>query len=198
MARQARSRNETGMSANWITSWRLSHGICGRDSGTWRRAQRREARFLVGRALQRQGDSHSRRTQPARAAMDPPRRRRGTDSTCTTRPPTERRCRVKPTPSHALSALGSRSQLQNNGAGGAHRLTPCVTECVDLPWVDCGKLIEHSRNWVFWHHWPDSKVHDGSGAGQGLDTLSRDVATRARRARNSGDSSSDSRRVGDS
>jgi hypothetical protein len=31
-------------------------------------------------------------------------------------------------------------------------------------------------NWVFWHHWPDSKVHDGSGAGQGLDTLTRDAA----------------------
>ena len=72
--------------------------------------------------------------------------------------------------------FGSRSQLQNNGGGGAHRLTPCVTECVDFPWFDCGELIEHSPNWVFWHHWPDSKVHDGSGAGQGLDTLSLDVA----------------------
>lgn len=75
-------------------------------------------------------------------------------------------------------ALGfnSRSQLQNNGGGGAHRLTPCKTECVDLPWTDCAGLIDASPNWVFWHHWPDSKLHDGSGAGQGLDTLTRDIA----------------------
>ena len=75
-------------------------------------------------------------------------------------------------------ALGfaSRSQLQNNGGGRAHGLTPCVTECVDLPWVDCAELIDHSRNWVFWHHWPDSKVHHASGAGQGLDTVSADAA----------------------
>ena len=76
-------------------------------------------------------------------------------------------------------ALGfnSRSQLQNNGGGLAHRLTPCKTECVDLPWIDCVGLIDASPNWVFWHQWPDSKLHGGSGAGQGLDTLTRDIAT---------------------
>jgi hypothetical protein len=50
------------------------------------------------------------------------------------------------------------------------------TECVDMPWKDCEGLINGTPNWVFWHHWPDSKVHDGSGAGQGLDTLTRDAA----------------------
>jgi hypothetical protein len=75
-------------------------------------------------------------------------------------------------------ALGfaSRSQLQNNGGGLTHRLYPARTECVDLPWKDCAGLIDGTPNWVFWHHWPDSKVHDGSGAGQGLDTLTRDAA----------------------
>ena len=75
-------------------------------------------------------------------------------------------------------ALGfnSRSQLQNNGGGLAHRLQPAHTECVDLPWADCEGLISSAPNWVFWHHWPDSKLHDGSGAGQGLDTLTKDVA----------------------
>ena len=72
--------------------------------------------------------------------------------------------------------FGSRSQLQNNGGGLAHKLQPTHTECVDMPWKDCGSLINGSPNWVFWHHWPDSKVHDGSGAGQGLDTLTRDAA----------------------
>lgn len=72
--------------------------------------------------------------------------------------------------------FGSRSQLQNNGGGLAHRLYPAHTECVDMPWKDCEGLINSAPNWVFWHHWPDSKVHDGSGAGQGLDTLTRDAA----------------------
>lgn len=75
--------------------------------------------------------------------------------------------------------FGSRSQLQNNGGGLAHRLQPAQTECVDMPWKDCEGLINSApgaKNWVFWHHWPDSKLHDGSGAGQGLDTLTRDVA----------------------
>lgn len=72
--------------------------------------------------------------------------------------------------------FGSRSQLQNNGGGLAHKLQPAHTECVDLPWKDCEGLISSAANWVFWHQWPDSKVHDGSGAGQGLETLTRDVA----------------------
>lgn len=40
----------------------------------------------------------------------------------------------------ALS-FGSRSQLQNNGGGLAHRLQPAHTECVDMPWKDCEGLI---------------------------------------------------------
>lgn len=75
--------------------------------------------------------------------------------------------------------FSSRSQLQNNGGGLAHRLQPAHTECVDMPWKDCESLINGApgaKNCVFWHHWPDSKVHDGSGAGQGLDTLTRDAA----------------------
>jgi len=75
-------------------------------------------------------------------------------------------------------ALGfsSRSQLQNNGGGKSHRLQVAHTECVDMPWVDCANLINSDPNWIFWHQWPDSKIHDGSGAGQGLDTLTRDAA----------------------
>lgn len=72
--------------------------------------------------------------------------------------------------------FGSRSQLQNNGGGLAHKLQPATTECVDMPWKDCAGLINSAPNWVFWHQWPDSKLHDGAGAGQGLDTLTRDAA----------------------
>jgi hypothetical protein len=72
--------------------------------------------------------------------------------------------------------FGSRSQLQNNRGGQAHKLQPTATECVDMPWKDCEGLINSAKNWVFWHHWPDSKVHDGAVAGQGLETLTRDAA----------------------
>ena len=72
--------------------------------------------------------------------------------------------------------FGSRSQLQNNGGGLAHKLQPAYAECLDLPWKDCEGLINSTPNWVFWHHWPDSKVHDGAGTGQGLGILTRDAA----------------------
>jgi hypothetical protein len=75
-------------------------------------------------------------------------------------------------------ALGfnSRSQLQNNGGGMLHRLAPAQTECIDLPWKDCGDLIDASPNWVFWHQWPDTKLHATAGAGQGLSVLTNDIA----------------------
>ncbi|SEU48035.1 hypothetical protein SAMN03159335_07874 [Burkholderia cepacia] len=75
-------------------------------------------------------------------------------------------------------ALGftSRSKLQNNGGGLAHKLQAASTETVDLPWKDCEALISSTLNQIFWHHWPDAKLHDGSGAGQGLEPLTKDVA----------------------
>lgn len=75
-------------------------------------------------------------------------------------------------------ALGfnSRSQLQNKGGGKAHKLQGAQTECVDLPWKDCANLMDASPNWLFWHHWPDSKVHEASGPGKGLEVLTRDAA----------------------
>lgn len=77
-------------------------------------------------------------------------------------------------------ALGfaSRSQLQANGGGLAHKLQPAQTETIDLPWKDCEGLLgsaSGAKNWVFWHHWPDAKLHD-YGAGQGLELLTKDAA----------------------
>lgn len=75
-------------------------------------------------------------------------------------------------------ALGfaSRSKLQSNGGGLAHKLQAASTESVDLPWRDCKALISSAPNQIFWHHWPDAKLHDGSGAGQGLESLTKDAA----------------------
>ena len=52
------------------------------------------------------------------------------------------------------------------------------TETIDLPWKDCEGLVgsaSGAKNWVFWHHWPDAKLHD-YGAGQGLELLTKDAA----------------------
>ncbi|UDL88122.1 hypothetical protein LGH82_23600 [Mesorhizobium sp. PAMC28654] len=76
---------------------------------------------------------------------------------------------------HALG-FASRSKLQNNGGGSAHKLQPAQTETVDLPWKDCESLVGSTPNQIFWHHWPDAKLHDGSGAGQGLEPLTKDTA----------------------
>lgn len=75
-------------------------------------------------------------------------------------------------------ALGfqQRSSLSNNAAGNGHRLPGARTECADLPWADCASMIGAEPNWVFWHHWPDSRLHDLSVAGQGLETLCKEAA----------------------
>ena len=72
-------------------------------------------------------------------------------------------------------ALGfsSRSRLQNNGGGLAHKLQAANTETMDLPWRDCEALIGSAPNQIFWHHWPDAKLHDIAGQGQGLEPLTK-------------------------
>ena len=72
--------------------------------------------------------------------------------------------------------FSSRSQLQNNSGGFLHKLQSAYTESVDMPWKECEALIGSTPNIVFWHHWPDCKVHYGAGAGQGLEILTRDAA----------------------
>jgi len=72
--------------------------------------------------------------------------------------------------------FASRSKLQNNGGGLAHKLQAADTETVDLPWKDCEALVGSAPNQIFWHHWPDAKLHDGAGSGQGLEPLTKDVA----------------------
>ena len=74
--------------------------------------------------------------------------------------------------------LANRSQLQANGGGLTHTLQPAQTETIDLPWKDCEGLVKNApgaKNWLFWHHWPDARLHD-YGAGQGLELLTRDAA----------------------
>ncbi|MDR1873420.1 MAG: hypothetical protein LBQ90_00190 [Synergistaceae bacterium] len=67
-----------------------------------------------------------------------------------------------------------RSQLQNKG-GRSDYFPDVRTESVDFPWSDCARLVDASKNWIFWHHWPDDKIHESSGAGHGLVDVTQDA-----------------------
>ena len=75
-------------------------------------------------------------------------------------------------------ALGftQRSALENNRAGASHWLRGARTESTREPWEDAAARIGAEPDWVFWHHWPDEKVHDVATAGRGLRTLAAEAA----------------------
>ncbi len=74
-------------------------------------------------------------------------------------------------------ALGfsQRSDLSGGNAGSAHRLHGARTESADMAWKDCADSIGAEPDWVFWHHWPDHRLHDHNEAGKGLTTLTAEV-----------------------
>jgi hypothetical protein len=72
--------------------------------------------------------------------------------------------------------FGQRSSLANDGAGHAHKLIGARTESGDIPWSDCCGLVGADPDWVFWHCWPDVRLHGLGDAGQGLGTLARECA----------------------
>lgn len=71
--------------------------------------------------------------------------------------------------------FAQRSALENNGAGGAHKLTGAATESSNLNWKDCVGLVGNQEGIVFWHHWPDERMHDLSVPGEGLHKLARET-----------------------
>jgi len=77
---------------------------------------------------------------------------------------------------HSLG-FGQRSALENNGAGGAHKLKGAFTACCNLPWKDCVDMVGSQEAFVFWHHWPDERMHDLAGPGEGLRKLSKEIHT---------------------
>ena len=79
------------------------------------------------------------------------------------------------TPFAKALGFSQRSALGNNGAGSAHKLTGARTESTDIAWKDCADFIGSEPDWVFWHHWPDHRLHYHDEAGKGLSTLTREV-----------------------
>jgi hypothetical protein len=79
-------------------------------------------------------------------------------------------------------ALGfaGRGVLQNNGGSAKGRLSGATTESTNLPWADCAAQIGSSPDWLFWHHWPDERLHSLSAPGSGLALLAREAAEELR------------------
>lgn len=81
------------------------------------------------------------------------------------------------TPFAKALGFAQRSALSNNGAGGAHRLTKARTESTDISWRDCADLIGSEPGWVFWHQWPDNRLHEHDAPGRGLPSLAKEAET---------------------
>lgn len=79
------------------------------------------------------------------------------------------------TPFAKALGFAQRSALENNGAGGAHRLTAAKTESSNLNWQDCLGLVGNHECIVFWHHFPDQRMHELSGPSGGLHKLARET-----------------------
>lgn len=72
--------------------------------------------------------------------------------------------------------LPQRSSLENNGKPSTFALPDAHTETTNLPWVDCANRLGVHPNWVFWHQWPDAKLHEYSSANYGIDALAAEVS----------------------
>jgi hypothetical protein len=72
--------------------------------------------------------------------------------------------------------FGQRSALENNGAGGSHRLSGARTECSNAPWVDARGVVGAEPRWCFWHAWPDDLVHQLSKPGASHAELAKRAA----------------------
>src|SRR5207244_1435200 len=75
------------------------------------------------------------------------------------------------------NALGfaGRSMLENNAAGLSHSLGGAHTDTTGIPFTDAARLVGAEKDWVLWHHWPDSRIHDLAAAGQGIERLCGEI-----------------------
>ena len=67
--------------------------------------------------------------------------------------------------------LQQRSQLGNNMASSTHALGGAFTESNSLPWEDCASSVGAQEHYVYWHHWPDERIHELAKPGAGLKQL---------------------------
>lgn len=76
------------------------------------------------------------------------------------------------TPFAKALGFGQRSSLTDNG-GKSEFFPGAYTESVDMPFADCGSLVKPETGVIFWHHWPDSNMHDLADNGSGAQKLTK-------------------------
>jgi hypothetical protein len=79
------------------------------------------------------------------------------------------------TPFARALGYGQRSSLEHNSVNSQH-FPGAWTETTDLPFADCAPLIKDQSNIIFWHHWPDSQIHDLADSGDGYRKLAKSAA----------------------
>jgi hypothetical protein len=79
------------------------------------------------------------------------------------------------TPFAKVLGYNQRSSLANN-SGKSNLFPDTYTESVDIPFADCCSLIPPEPKVIFWHHWPDSTIHDFANDGNGGQKLAKSVA----------------------
>jgi len=70
--------------------------------------------------------------------------------------------------------VGQRSCLEHN-LGKSADFPSAWTESTDMPFADCASLIKADPNIIFWHHWPDSQIHDLADSGDGYRKLAKNA-----------------------
>jgi len=76
------------------------------------------------------------------------------------------------TPFAKALGFNQRSSLADNG-GKSDSFPNAYTESIGIPFADCSKLIKPEVGVIFWHHWPDSSMHDLADDGNGGQKLTR-------------------------
>lgn len=79
------------------------------------------------------------------------------------------------TPFAKALGFGQRTKLQNNN-GSSDAFPGAFTESTGLPWQDCASLIKADPNIIFWHHWPDDRMHHLADQGNGYALLAKEAA----------------------
>ena len=75
----------------------------------------------------------------------------------------------------ALGFSGRSSLRDNDGASQGH-LHGASTESSNLPFADCAAQIGSCNDILYWHHWPDDRIHQLSEGQQGVVAFSRETA----------------------
>lgn len=81
------------------------------------------------------------------------------------------------TPFAKALGFAQRSALAHDG-GSSAALPGATSETGDLPFADCLGRVRNEPNLIFWHAWPDDRMHDLSDHGGGLATLLKETEQR--------------------